>query len=273
MASEIKAKAQKGSVGRTIIITLVVLGVALKVAVRVIEKREKEEYSKILQKSSERMRPLYRQLEEISEQQKEANEFTANIELHYKRLHFFYNEQEYRRASKELELFSNYQMMDYKDVADIGDKIRIAMIQELEEKVKKIPAARAGENLRIYKQLLVMDPDNQRYKDKVAFYQAKVDELKRIYQERVAKFGEVPVNNPLDGSVDCVKDYLKQNVPDPNSLIYEKWGKVGYKEKDGWLVWCQFRAKGAIDRHYKYTKWFVIRGGTVVAMKDSNAYR
>ncbi len=63
---------------------------------------------------------------------------------------------------------------------NIEKKIRITT---LEKKVKGIPVAKATDNLRIYNQLLRLDSENPKYKKKVAFYQAKVDEQKRKAQE------------------------------------------------------------------------------------------
>jgi hypothetical protein len=47
-------------------------------------------------------------------------------------------------------------------------------INRLEEIVRKIPASKAGENLHIYTQLVALDPDNVKYKEKVAFYKNKL---------------------------------------------------------------------------------------------------
>jgi hypothetical protein len=120
---------------------------------------------------------------------------------------------------------------------------------------------------------LELEPENQRYKEKVAFYQARIDELKRVYQERKTKFGEPPVRSATDGSVRCVKEYLREIVTDPTSLKFENWGKIYSHKEDGWLVWCEFRAANALEHDAKYKKWFVIRHGKVVAMKDFRAYR
>ncbi len=62
-----------------------------------------------------------------------------------------------------------------------------ATIAKLENKVRKIPVSNASENLKIYQQLLSLNPKNQRYKKKVAFYEARVKEQKRKQQERVER--------------------------------------------------------------------------------------
>lgn len=69
---------------------------------------------------------------------------------------------------------------DVKNVLNVEKNIRIAT---LEKKVKGIPVAKVADNLRIYKQLLRLNPKNPKYKKKVAFYHAKVDEQKRKAQE------------------------------------------------------------------------------------------
>jgi len=90
--------------------------------------------------------------------------------------------------------------------------------------------------------------------------------------KRIAKFGEPPQNSAWDGSVRCVKDYLKVVAKDPDSLRYENWSKPYYSE-DGWLVKCDYRAKNSFGGYVREVKWFVIRHGIVVDVKDLDAYK
>jgi hypothetical protein len=50
---------------------------------------------------------------------------------------------------------------------------RKARIAELERQVKPLPVSATRENLRIYQELLSLDPDNGRYRRKVAFYKER----------------------------------------------------------------------------------------------------
>ncbi len=90
--------------------------------------------------------------------------------------------------------------------------------------------------------------------------------------KRIAKFGEPPQNSAWDGSVRCVKDYLKAVAKDPDSLRYENWSKPYYSE-DGWLVKCDYRAKNSFGGYVREVKWFIIRHGIVVDVKDFDTYK
>ena len=98
-------------------------------------------------------------------------QFVDTIEEHYWKLVSLLVEGKTREALQILELFKKYEKLDYKDVKEIYKEVRI---DELERKVKPIPASQALANLEIYEQLLNLDPDNTRYKKKVAYYSAIV---------------------------------------------------------------------------------------------------
>ena len=200
----------------------------------------------------------------------------------------YYNGNKFNQASKELNLFVTYKKADYKDVKLYTKKITI---KTLEAKVKKIPASKAAANLSIYKQLSALDPKNKLYKEKIVIYTEKAEqqrrraerekkarlkreaEARKARERRVARFGNPPENSAWDGSVRCVKDYLKQIARDPDSLKFEKWGTVTYNDDAGWLVWCQYRGKNAFGGYIRNVNWFVIRHNRVIEMKEFSAYR
>ena len=72
---------------------------------------------------------------------------------------------------------------NYQDLANqielAGGGIRQLRIEALLVTVKGIPASRLEDNIRIYKKLLGLDPENQTYKEKVESYEAKKGELDR----------------------------------------------------------------------------------------------
>ena len=117
---------------------------------------------------------------------KGQNNFIESIEDHYKNLVTLFNNSEIELASKQLDLFRLHNKLDYKDITEYDKKITIYF---LEEKVKPIPVYKAHENLEIYEQLLKLDPENPKYKKKVAFYKAKIEEKKDkdiIKQDQIA---------------------------------------------------------------------------------------
>lgn len=208
--------------------------------------------------------------------QKQKNEFFKNIDQHYNNLMIGYDEN-FQQALREIKLFDKYAKLDYKDVAIFKRKINI---NQLEEKVKNIPSSNISENLNIYKQLSSLAPENSKYKQKIVFYTDKLNQQrlkkekeKRAYNKRIALFGEPPTNSGWDGSVSCVKRYLKTIAKDPDSLEFEKWGKVMHNDDDGWLVWCQYRAKNSFGGYARNANWFVVRHDRVVEMKEINAYK
>jgi Tfp pilus assembly protein PilE len=133
-----------------------------------------QEADEVAQKQAEAQR-----LNEKGE--KERREFLENIETHYQELTTHYKRKDFDQAGKVLDLFATHNKLDYEDVKGISREVSI---WRLEEKVRPIPASHVAENLRLYRQLLDLDPDNQRYKQKVAHYTAKNEELKREEQKK-----------------------------------------------------------------------------------------
>jgi hypothetical protein len=68
-----------------------------------------------------------------------------------------------------------------------AEKERQDKIAILEEKVKPIPASNAALNLKLYHQLLELDPENPRYHKKVAFYEERLARQKEVRQNRAAQ--------------------------------------------------------------------------------------
>ena len=118
----------------------------------------------------------------------------------------------------------------------------------------------------------VKPPQGQKNIEKPVQKSRAEKQAENINKTRVAMYGEQPINSGWDGSVLCVKRYLKEIVIDPDSLEFEKWGRVMYNDDDGWVVWCQYRAKNSFGGYVRNTKWFVIQYNRVVDMKDIGAY-
>lgn len=60
-------------------------------------------------------------------------------------------------------------------------------IEALEKEVKPVPASNAALNLKLYRQLLELDPDNSRYQKKVAAYEARLAQQKKARHERAVR--------------------------------------------------------------------------------------
>ncbi len=150
-------------------------------------------------------------------------------------------------------------------------------IASLEKKVRPLPVSDTYGNLKIYKKLLSLVPDNPKYKKKVKFYQSKADikekALVRAIIRDKSNHGEKPVSSGYDGSVSCVKKYLKRVMKNPDSLKCDNWSKIYRDKKNGWVVRCTYRGRNSTGGYVKGTGWFVIRRNHVVEVKPANAYK
>lgn len=90
--------------------------------------------------------------------------------------------------------------------------------------------------------------------------------------ERRRRFGAQPRPSAWDGTYREVKDYLRRVANDPESIEIDVCTGV-YHTNEGWLVGCDYRGRNAFGGMIRQSNWFVIRNGTVVAMKDADAYR
>ena len=179
----------------------------------------------------------------VPETKKPKDKFLETIETHYMELMALHNEKKHGEASRELDLFQKYNKLDYKDVEDIKKNIEIA---ELENKAKSIPVSRVLDNLNIYKQLLALEPNNAKYKKKVASYKAKLEanERKKEKEEQfvvIDKTGSAPVlSYPIKGSMlgsipagKNVQIFEKQSVK--NGMMTQIWYRVKINGSYGWI--------------------------------------
>lgn len=103
----------------------------------------------------------------------EEEGFNTKIEEYYQRLMSAYQNKNYNEADELFKLFKDNNRLKYKDVESINKKVTIA---RLEEEVRPIPASQVEDNLKIYRKLAVLDPNNSRYQKKVAYYSKKLEE-------------------------------------------------------------------------------------------------
>jgi hypothetical protein len=107
----------------------------------------------------------------IIKEDRNSSDFLINIDQHYRQLVGSYNAENFNLAIKELKLFKKYDRIGYRDVAQIRNKL----IAYLDQKVRSVPISETLKNLRMYEQLLQLDPENSRYKFKVRFYKRKYE--------------------------------------------------------------------------------------------------
>ena len=118
---------------------------------------------------------------EKQKRQKEKAFFKKDIEIHYAKLIKFSDENQLNKALAQIALFKKYGELNYKDVKKYNQIIKK---QSLTQKVKKLPASDIQGNLKIYRELLALEPGNVRYQTKVKYYQQKWDSYVREKQEK-----------------------------------------------------------------------------------------
>jgi hypothetical protein len=91
-----------------------------------------------------------------------------------------------------------------------AEQERLQKIADLEKEVKPVPASNAALNLKLYRQLLELDPGNSRYQKKVAFYEARLDRQARIRAAQAARATEQKKRKAWDQARDKRNQRLRQ---------------------------------------------------------------
>ena len=236
-----------------LIIILVGLGIMLGGCEKESEKTEKvaQEVKKKIRKE-EKQKRIEQEQAKKAENEKEA--FHTHIEEHYQRLLSAYQNKNYEEVDKVFKLFKDNDSLKYKDVETINKKVTIA---RLEEKVRPIPASQVEDNLRIYRKLAVLDPNNPKYQKKVAYYSKKLEEKQSKSLEgstsKIKQDDKVTIVVPgtvarLCPYANCGENQHITRIPEGTVLTVEgimevksgrlppvKWFEVTYKGKRGWL--------------------------------------
>ena len=84
----------------------------------------------------------------------------------------------------------------------IFDEIKNKKILELEEKVRPIPASNAELNLKLYRELLELNPKNTEYQSKVNYYKKRLAEQEKAEQDRKYYIDNLPEKKlPENGNI------------------------------------------------------------------------
>lgn len=140
--------------------------------------------------------------------QNQKDEFFKKIDDHYNNM-VLYHDDKIQQASKELALFEKYGQLDYKDVSEYSTKIQI---KNLEIKAKDIPASNAAENLKIYKQLSSLDPENLNYNLKIDIYYEKLAQQRIAENEREDMLSARRHYDAYDALSPRMKEQVRINV-------------------------------------------------------------
>jgi len=182
---------------------------------------------------------IERQSIAANSEREKSSEFVNAIEDHYQKLVGFYNKNQLKEASYQLDLFEENKKLDYKNVWDIYKQVKIKI---LDDEVRKIPVAESKKNLEIYKQLLGFDPQNQRYQKKVKFYTAKVEEQERKKEREWA-----------------LRDFSKAL-----RIVDSSWTKKGFDNIAEWTVVIENISPNSSFKDIKFKTIYFAESGTKV---------
>lgn len=128
--------------------------------------------------------------------------------------------------------------------AAIAEKQKIEKTESLLAKLKTVPASEFGQNKNLYQQLSKMHPSNEKYKEKLAHYTAKVEEenqAKIAAEERKKRIERQ--FSAWDGSHNNLERLIKKAMNDPDS--YEHDETVYWDRGDHLVVRTTYRGKNA----------------------------
>lgn len=91
-----------------------------------------------------------------------------------------------------------------------AEAARQEKIEALEKAVKPVPASNAALNLKLYRQLLDLDPHNSRYQEKVALYQERVVRQEEARQERAVRTAKTRHRQEWEASREARNKKLRQ---------------------------------------------------------------
>ena len=83
-------------------------------------------------------------------------------------------------------------------------------IEALENEVKPVPGGNAALNLKLYRQLLALDPENSRYQKKVAFYEDRLAKQQKAQQERAIRSAKAKRRQAWDQAREGRNKQLRQ---------------------------------------------------------------
>lgn len=211
-------------------------------------------------------------------------DFGKRIQIYTKLLSYDANNSEYKRqlafnqtqlkkieaeAKKEIARLNKEKEEELKKIEakakQEADRLNTAKEKEILRQLKKIPTKQYTTNRNLYDELVRLNPDNKKYKEKLAFYTKK-------HNEKKAYFGKKPKRSDWDGSYSEVETYLKQTAHDPSSIKFENCSKV-YMGENGYLVACVYRGKNAFGALVKNAHWFTIVQSRVIKVEDINTYK
>ena len=165
-------------------------------------------------------------------------------------------------------LYTDYRMRNLKEIdpAEYQKTIKV-----LEAQVAKVPASEFDENLRLYKKLQSLNPENKRYAEKISYYReqktaaAKAAKAKKVAAEAAAAVAGKAAKakkagaeaavvvekkrkgfhclSAWDGSHRGVKTYVEERMREPDSFEHIETRIMQINEKGKHTLTMRYRAR------------------------------
>lgn len=171
---------------------------------------------------------------------------------------------------------NKYLVLDDKEIKQIHSKAKneLKAIQKIEKtknllaELKSVPAKEYEKNKNLYRQLSDMHPNDEKYKSKLKFYTAKINEEKekgKVIAERKKKI-ELQFS-PWDGSHRNLERVIKKAMNDPDS--YEHAETTYWDRGDYLIVKTTYRGKNSFGGVVKnFVKAKVSLDGQILQILD-----
>jgi hypothetical protein len=186
---------------------------------------------------------LINKMAAVTKEEKQHSDFTDKIELNCLELEKVHPGKETDIDSRKIETSDPHSMVTSKNTEVNTKKLEIA---KLERKVKSLPASRVSENLKIYKQLLTLDPENLRYRKKVDYYEMKQEknesragikgEFVIIRKTKSASVLSYPVKGALLGYMRAGKKVqILEKQLSKKGRSTQVWFRIRFDGSYGWI--------------------------------------
>ena len=147
-------------------------------------------------------------------------------------------------------IYDDYRMRNLKEIDPAAYQNRI---NTLEAQVAKVPASGFDENIRLYKELQNLNPENNRYAEKISYYrEQKTAAAKAAKAKKVAAEAAVAAEkkrkgfhclSSWDGSHREVKTYVEKRMREPDSFEHIKTRMTPVDETGQHTLIMRYRAK------------------------------
>ena len=147
-------------------------------------------------------------------------------------------------------VYADYRMENLKEIDPAAYRNRM---KELEAQVAKVPAAEFDENLRLYKKLQYLNPENKRYAEKISYYrEQKTAAVKAAKAKKAAAEAAALVEKKCKG-FHClsgwggfhrgVRTYVEERMREPDSFEHIETRITPVNEKGKHTLTMRYRAR------------------------------